>query len=224
MRERNYTIPINESFEQKSGCAVCRLYANLEKSSLEYTLSPAMMEPDVRLATNKHGFCKEHYKTLLTLKNRLSLSLTLESRLQEIVRALEKPDVSKKPEETPGLRKDVLLGCYVCSRIEGFFKAYINNILFLWDTEPDFRKLFAEQPEICLPHTVRLLQTAPGEMGRKRAAAFSEALGKIVLPHAKGLSEKVSRFCKSFDHRFTGQDLGDAKTAVEDAVKWLSGV
>jgi len=224
MRERNYTIPINESFEQKDGCAVCRLYANLEKASLEYAIGPAMMEPDVRLETNKYGFCPDHYKTLLTMKNRLSLALTLETRMQEMVRALETLEPPRKPMPQLGLSQDVQIGCYICQRVELFFKAYVSNILFLWDTEPDFKALFAAQPEICLPHTARLLQAAPGELGKKGAKAFAAALSSVVLPGAKDLSVRVSRFCKSFDHRYAGQDLGNAKTAAEDAVKWLSGV
>jgi hypothetical protein len=224
MRERNYTIPINESFEQKDGCAVCRLYAHLEKSSLEYAISPAMMEPDVRMETNKHGFCPGHYQTLLTMKNRLSLALTLETRVQEVVKALEKLEVPRKPDGAPRLSQDAQIGCYICKRVERFFQAYISNILFLWDTEPDFKALFAAQPEICLPHTARLLQACACELGKKDAKTFAEALSKVVLPHAKDLSERVSRFCKSFDHRFTGQDLGHAKTAAEDAIRWLSGV
>jgi len=224
MRERNYTIPINESFAQKDGCAVCRLYANLEKASLEYAISPAMMEPDVRQETNKHGFCPDHYQTLMTMKNRLSLALTLETRLQEIVKALEKLETPRKPPGAPQLSPDVKIDCFVCRRVELFFKAYVSNILFLWDTEPDFKTLFAAQPEICLPHTARLLHSAPGELGKKNAKLFAADLSAVVLPKAKELSERVSRFCKSFDHRFAGQDLGDAKTAVEDAVKWLSGV
>jgi hypothetical protein len=224
MRERNYTIPINESFEQKDGCAVCRLYAGLVKASLEYAISPAMMEPDVRQETNRYGFCKEHYQTLMTMKNRLSLALTLESRVQEVVRALENLETPRKPGDTPMLNADVRIDCFICRRVDLFFKAYVSNILYLWDTEPDFKALFAAQPEICLPHTARLLQSAAGELGKKGAAAFTEALSTVVLPGAKDLSERVSRFCKSFDHRYAGQDLGQAKTAVEDAVKWLSGV
>jgi len=245
MRERNYTIPINESFEQKDGCAVCRLYAALERGSLEYSLGAAMMEPDVRLEQNKYGFCPAHLGTLLTMGNRLGLGLILETRLQAVVKALETPEVPSL--YSPGLPgtaqractalgliapapgregllhvgKEVVVDCYVCRRVELFFKAYVSNILYLWETEPEFKALFLAQPEICLPHTTRLLQAAPVELGKKTAQAFARDLAAVVLPKAKDLSERTSRFCKSFDHRYTGQDMGDAKTAVEDAAKWL---
>ena len=39
MKEKIYTIPISEAFEHYDGCPLCRLYGELEKSSLSYVLA-----------------------------------------------------------------------------------------------------------------------------------------------------------------------------------------
>ncbi len=43
-----------------------------------------MMEPDVRIETNRQGFCFPHYQMMLKKRNRLGVALMLESRLEEI--------------------------------------------------------------------------------------------------------------------------------------------
>ena len=75
MAEQLYTIPINEAFEQYEGCPLCRLRAKLEKQSLNYIMGAAMMEPDIRIVTNRLGFCRNHFHQMLDMGNRLSFAL-----------------------------------------------------------------------------------------------------------------------------------------------------
>ena len=87
--ETIYTIPVNEAFEacaadKSCGCPFCALYNRLEDDELELILGASMMEPDVRIQTNKEGFCKTHYDMMFTRKNRLGMALTLESHLAEL--------------------------------------------------------------------------------------------------------------------------------------------
>ena len=89
MIEKNYTIPINEEFEKYDGCPLCRLHKKFEEQNLEYIMGAAMMEPDVRVETNKSGFCVRHYDKMLEMKNRLSLALMLETHLKEIQKMAE---------------------------------------------------------------------------------------------------------------------------------------
>ena len=63
--ETIYTIPVNEAFEASAadsscGCPFCTLYNKLEDDELELILGASMMEPDVRIQTNKEGFCRTH--------------------------------------------------------------------------------------------------------------------------------------------------------------------
>ena len=66
MRESLLTIPISEIFEPKSGCPVCRMRDMLEGRTVEYIMGAAMMEPDVRIETNRAGFCHTHLMQMMT--------------------------------------------------------------------------------------------------------------------------------------------------------------
>ena len=56
MREDLCTIPINEVFEPRDGCPFCRMRDMLEDRMATYITGAAMMEPDVRIETNRLGF------------------------------------------------------------------------------------------------------------------------------------------------------------------------
>lgn len=84
MRDDITSIPISEVFEPRDGCPICRLRNTLEDRVVEYITGAAMMEPDVRIETNKQGFCIDHYRMMLKKRNRLGVALILESHLDEM--------------------------------------------------------------------------------------------------------------------------------------------
>ena len=61
MREDICSIPINDVFGPMDGCPVCRMRDMLETRITEYITGAAMMEPDVRVETNRLGFCNRHF-------------------------------------------------------------------------------------------------------------------------------------------------------------------
>ncbi len=211
MKESIYTIPIQEAFAAPDGCPVCALRAKLERETLEYVMGAAMMEPDVRIETNKRGFCAAHLEKLLGMKNRLSLALMLESLFGEL---------SKAPcDALPTLAGD----CYVCRRTEDFHRHFLENILALWKDQPEFRDTFRGRRDLCFPHAAALVKTGQAQLSRKLSAQFSDDVWGMISPKIKEIQTNLSVFCKSFDYRFAGQDLGQAKTAVEDAAGLLMG-
>jgi hypothetical protein len=209
VRETIYSIPINESFEVLDGqCPVCRLHKKLTDDTLDYTLGPAMMEPDVRQRTNALGFCAEHLDALVKRQKRLPLALILETHIQALMK-------SEKH-----LFKE---SCYVCDRTGGFLDAYYSNIIHLWRTEESFRKKWNAQPAICRPHTAGLAAAAPKELSRKELPVYIKSLREKAVDHMQGLHDSLSIFIRSFDHRFAGEELGENKQAVQKTVRFLSG-
>lgn len=229
MKETIYTIPVNEAFEEKCGCPLCTLRRKLEHDSVEYIMGAAMMEPDVRIETNRRGFCSKHYAQMLGMNGRLSLALTLESRLGELRNYIEKEavrgfgkklDVARAAE----LMRGTANGCFVCERIAGYEEHYYKNILHMWKNIPEFRALFEEQPYFCLEHTAGLLARAPEVLGKRNFEEFDRVLIEIVDRYLKTLNEDVSAFCQSFDYRSAGKPLGEAqRIAPERAIEFLSG-
>ena len=64
MKEQLYTIPVNDAFAVDCECSVCSMYDSLEKDAIEFTMGPSYMEDDIRMETNKIGFCTHHVKQL----------------------------------------------------------------------------------------------------------------------------------------------------------------
>ncbi|MCL2030811.1 MAG: DUF6062 family protein [Oscillospiraceae bacterium] len=213
MKETIYTIPINEAFEAASGsgaCPVCALHGRLESDALDYVLGAAMMEPDVRVETNRLGFCGAHWDKMLGAQKRLPVALILHTHLEDM-------------RKTAGRRLEGPETCYICTRVETFLTRYYANILYLWGSSPEFRARFDGVPMICLRHSAGLTRNAKASLSRKDAAALAKALTARAERALGGLHESVGLFVRSFDHRYAGEDIGEHKTAPERGVQYLTG-
>ncbi len=226
MREQNYTIPINEAYEVYDGCPICRLYQKLEADSLNYIMGAAMMEPDVRVETNRVGFCKEHFAKMQTMQKKLPLALMLESYLAEL-KALCETDFEKTNKRSfPAIAEKFTLaadGCFVCDQIETRLSHCCSNVVYLWEREPEFREKTARQTTFCPTHLARLLTCAKDELPKKLVGAFFRAHCEVAMKELDPLCGDVSKFCKSFDHRFAGVPMGEERSAVERTIAYLGG-
>ncbi len=221
-----YTIPVNEAFEASAadkscGCPFCTLYNKLEDDELDLILGASMMEPDVRITTNKEGFCRTHYDMMFTRKNRLGMALTLESHLADLSKAI-KDKLMAKPGE-PAIKRISTLEntCYVCRRIEFNFEHMIETAVILWNTDEEFKPKMAAQPFFCLPHYRRFLEYASKKLGKKQYAEFEKQASQIENAYMEKLSNDVSWFCKKFDYRYDSEPWYDSKDAVERSMKFL---
>ncbi len=217
MAEHLYTIEINEHFRKKCGCPICSLHEMLEKNEIEIITGAAMMEPTVRIETNRLGFCGDHFNKMITNGKRLPVALILQSHLEEIRTRIN----SSKPDGTEKYLQNLKNSCYVCSRLEEKMKNVYSNIVYLWRSDEEFKKLFSEQPRFCLPHYQALL-VASKELGRRERLIFCKALGDVTEQSLKELSGDIDWFCKKFDYRFAKEDWKNSKDAIERTVETLT--
>ncbi|MCD7788816.1 MAG: DUF6062 family protein [Firmicutes bacterium] len=229
--EQIYTIPVNEKFEEcaaaeEVSCPFCALYRSLEENELDLILGASMMEPDVRIKTNELGFCKTHYDMMFERKNRLGLALMLESHLHEKLHAVEGGGLADKLHPGEGTIKELSRlndSCYVCGRIEHNFGLMVETAVMLWERDESFRPKIAGQKCFCLPHYELLLETAKSRLQKKQFPEFYGIVSGIEVSYMTSLSEDVSWFCKKFDYRYSEEPWGNAKDAVQRALKFLSG-
>ncbi len=234
MAEQLYTIPINEAFDEYDGCPMCRLRSKLETQSLNYIMGAAMMEPDIRIVTNKLGFCRNHFHSMLSMGNRLSLALMMESHLQAVAQLVPDPE-EKKPGKLGKIKKydgespapqmmEQVKSCYVCQRSADFEKKYISNVIYIWKKDPEFREKLKKQPYFCLEHTAALLAEGKKDLSEANYLQFSQDILELCRSHIEKLHRDVGSFCRSFDHRYAADPLTpEAKTSVEDSIAFLSG-
>ena len=221
-----YTIPVNEAFEASAadsscGCPFCALYNKLEDDELELILGASMMEPDVRIKTNKEGFCRTHYDMMFTKKNRLGMALTLESHLHELAEDIKDKPLAKLGERPIKRISALEDGCYICRRIEFNFEHMIETAVILWDTDEEFAPKLKAQPYFCLPHYRRFLEYASKRLGKKQYAEFEKTVSGIVNGYIETLGEDISWFCKKFDYRYDAEPWYNSKDSVERAMKFL---
>ena len=213
MRSDICSIPVEEVFEPKEGCPVCRMRNMLENRMAEYITGAAMMEPEVRKVTNEKGFCLRHYKMILSRKNRLSVALMLESHLKEMDKKINSP-----------VAKAETSRCFVCDEVERNMTALISNTLKKYESDMEFRHLFEKQETLCLPHFYELCSAADKKMGRRFRGEFKSAAKELTLRSIESLHGDVKHFCDMFDYRNNGEnaDWGNSRDSLERAVLFLT--
>ncbi len=225
--EQIYTIPVNEAFEKSAadkscGCAFCTLYNKLENDELELILGASMMEPDVRIKTNKKGFCRTHYDMMFVRKNRLGMALTLESHLDELTKELKDGGLSSGTGKKPLARIDELENsCYVCERIDFNFGHMVETAVLLWQSDENFPPKLKDQPYFCLPHYKMVLKYAQQRLNKKQLKEFVGDCEAIQNKYIEELKGDVSWFCKKFDYRYDEEPWYNSKDSVERSIKFL---
>ncbi|MBE6911686.1 MAG: hypothetical protein E7473_04085 [Ruminococcaceae bacterium] len=227
MKETIYTIPINDAYDIKCGCPICTIEKKLETESLEYVMGAAMMEPDVRLETNRLGFCEKHFDKMLTMKNRLSLALMLQSYLTDLIEE-GLPEKSllmtkKKYENISKKLSEATQNCFVCDRVNEKLGQYIRNVVYLWQSDSQFQAKTREQEYFCPKHLALLLEAAKKGVSRSNYSKFCEDHFNTSRKKLSSLLEDVTKFCNSYNYMFRDVPLGDANVAVERTIDFLNG-
>ena len=230
MLEKIYTIPVNEAFDfcgenPAEGCPYCYLYRKLENDEIDIMLGAAMMEPEIRIKTNELGFCASHYGMMLKRKRMLGMGLILESHLAEVEKKLsakQPPIIGQTGANTAAL-SELSNSCYVCQRIAHNLDAMIATSVFLFESEPTFKKKFSAQRLFCLPHYSAMVSYAQKKMNKKAFRDFLATAYGIEKKYIDELEGDVSWFCKKFDYRFDEEPWYNSKDSVQRAIKFLSG-
>lgn len=225
MRESILTIPISEIFEPKTDCPICRMRNMLEQRTVEYIMGAAMMEPDVRIETNRLGFCKTHFEQMQGQKNRLSLALMLQTHLQQVERdILAKKGLFETKNAKKKRLSDVNTDCFVCSKVDWGMEMLMVTLFEMYSKSADFRKLFKEQEMLCLPHYDLLLSLAPEKCDKKLVKEFETDAQSLARKYIETLIEDVSKYCSMYDYRNSGADAdwGNSRDSIERAIKYLT--
>lgn len=234
MREQLYTIPVNDAFDEDCECAVCAMWKDLEKASVEYAMGPSYMEDDVRMETDRVGFCKQHMQMLWDENNRLGLALVLQTHMQKTTKDIYKLIKSpfnaggffKKKEENPLVSyiKKLNGSCFVCDRVNGFFERYIVTIFYLWQNDGEFKKKYLSSKGFCTEHFGLLMQAAPKNLSGDDLQEFLKATGDIYIENMKRMIGDVDWFVNKFDYRYKDEPWKNSRDAVQRAMFKTNGI
>ena len=239
MKEKIYTIPINDAFDKNCECAVCAFMCEEEKKLVDYTVGASMMEPDVREVTNKKGFCKKHFNDIFNTPNKLSCALVTQTHMEEIIKNLklgsEKIEKSEKGffKKKDGFDTALLSeindtqklnsSCAVCDRLEDILDKFLQNLIYLYETEPEFKRKFLNSKGFCLPHFEKLLTSASKHLKGAKKEEFAHEIYKIEIAHLERNLGDLKNFIKKFDHRYINTEFENSRDALSRSAQKISG-
>lgn len=241
LKEQIYTIPVNEAYDADCECPMCSLEKALEHEALDYTLGAAMMEPDFRENSNKHGFCNHHFSMLFDMKNKLALALVLDTHLEEIRKNLDTLSKASKSLEGSkgGLFKKtgssdftrslseklntISDGCVVCSKINHTMERYADVLLYMWANDETFKKKFDKSKGLCLKHMKLLADMAPKSLKDAQAALFLSSMFSKQKAELERIQADIHKFTLKFDYRNKDMEWGTAQDAPIRTIEKISG-
>lgn len=237
MKEQLYTIPVNDAFAVDYECPVCSMYDSLEKDAIEFTMGPSYMEDDIRMETNKIGFCTHHVKQLYKHQNRLGLALILHTHMQRTNRDLEDLLSSDKPVKKGLFAKktenaspvteyieNLNQSCYICNRIDRIFARYLATIYHCYEHDEEFRRKFAASKGFCTKHFGMLYEGAPSSLSGKRLPEFIKTLNEVYLTNMKRVTDDLEWFTDKFDYRNEDKPWKNSKDALPRSMNKTNSV
>ena len=236
MKEKLYTIPVNDAFDLDTECPICSMRKKLENDMVEFTMGPSYMEDDVREATSRMGFCEKHLKQLYENQNRLGLALIIKTHMDKIIHDVEKytaasgktaSSLFRKKTEVPGVVNYLNCmeeTCFVCDKIDHTFERYIATIFYLYHNEQDFRKKFKNSKGFCTSHFKLLYQSAPEHLRQRELDEFLTDLNGLYLENMKRVRDDLEWFINKFDYRYTDEPWKNSKDALPRSMQKTNGI
>lgn len=241
MKEKIYTIPVNEAYDFDCECPMCFLEKKLERETLDYALGAAMMEPDFRESSNKKGFCNHHFSMLFDMSNKLALALVLDTHMEEIRKKLDtlskasaalgksksglfkKTGASEFASSMSHQLKEISNDCIVCEKINHTMERYADVLLYMWANDEHFKEKFDKSKGLCLKHMSLLADMAPKSLNDTQAAQFLSSMFIKQKAELARIQEDIHKFTLKFDYRNKDMEWGTAQDAPIRTIEKISG-
>lgn len=225
MRQDICTIPVSEIFEVNDGCSICRMKELMERRVVDYIMGAAMMEPDVRIETNKVGFCERHFDMMLNTRGRLQLALILESHIDEIGKKIFEKKLFNPSSKKGASANKISNSCFVCNKVEWGFNNMLRTIFLTYERDSDFRDMFNSQESICLPHYELIMNSPYKKELKKYSHEFEQNVTRITGEYVKSLHNDLQKYCSMYDYRSSKEnsDWGTSRDSVERSIAFLNG-
>lgn len=235
MPEILYDIPVNDIFEKDCECPVCAMKKKLDDDDVAFAMGPSYMEDDIRLTTDKVGFCAHHMQMMYDFENRLGLALILNTHMENMIANIEK--LQKKGRTSGGglfskksssaiyeYTEKTSKSCFICNRIKDTFKRYLITTFYLYEKEEAFQEKFKNSKGFCLEHYGLLYEMAPKYLHGKILEQFTDDLNKVFLDNFKRVQSDVSWFIDKFDYRNTDAPWKNSKDALPRAMTKVNSI
>ena len=241
MKEKLYTIPLNDAVNANDECPFCFLERKLEQDLMDFVLGggSSYMESDIRSETDKYGFCRTHFKKMFDYGNTLGNAWILKTHYQKTLEDMEKQfkgyssvkvGLFEKKKQTSERRNTIgrwtmekKHTCYICSRFENEYPRYLDTFLYLYDKDSVFKEKILHGKGFCLTHFGDLCEHAETNLNAKQKENFFPPLFSLMKNNISRLYEDVSWLIEKFDYENKDADWKNSKDALQRGMQKLKG-
>ena len=241
MKEKLYTIPLNDAVNANDECPFCYIERNVENDLLDYVLGSAAsyMEADTRELTDKFGFCREHIRKMYDYGNTLGNAWILKTHYRKTISEFEEQmkkyvpvkmtlkDKFSKPE---GFKNSMAEwahskdeSCYICNEFKKTYERYLDTFFYLYKEDKSFKEKVDNGKGFCLHHFSDLCEYAELHMNEKDKPEFFEKMFSLMKNNLERIYEDVSWLIEKFDYRNKDADWKNSKDAVARGMQKLRG-
>lgn len=236
MKEKLYTIPINDAINANDECMLCNAESELERDAIDFAIGPAAsyMESDIREETDKTGFCNRHMKMMYDYGNSLGNALILSSHIKKIKSDLYKEMDSYKPASSGMFKKNdesnvstyltnLNRRCYVCEYYADTYERYVATFFYLYEKDEAFREKVESGKGFCLGHMNELIKAAPKYLKGSSVSEFTDTLFKLQKKNLDRIEEDINWFVEKFKYENKDADWKNSKDALPRTIQKIVG-
>lgn len=235
MKEKLYTIPVNDAVAADDECPICNAKRSLERDAIEFAIGPgaSYMQSDIREMTDNAGFCARHYKMMYEYGNSLGNALILSTHMRKVALGLEKEISGYRPAGglfSKGSGSNVskhisdLMGrCFVCEYYRDIYRAYISTFFYLYENDTAFKEKIGSGKGFCLEHFGELLDEAPAHLKKDILGEFTKTLFDVQQRALSRIQGDIDWFVEKFKYENKDSDWKQSKDAIPRTIQKLAG-
>jgi hypothetical protein len=229
---------VHDAYAAGGECPLCTLMDAAERTYLASFRGARLMEPSVRVRTNRTGFCPAHWTALYRGENKLGLSLLAHTHLKESLPALREAFNGALSVAGRGRGRNGGAGplaalaqtlrarrssCVICEMLEGDLGRYAFTIAYLWKEDPEFRPVFRASRGFCLDHFPAVLDAAREQLRPPELAEWVEAAVGLMVGSLERLEREVLAFTQFLHGSVQGLGSEAERTALARTLQKLTG-
>lgn len=241
MKEKLYTIPLNDAFDANTECPFCYIERKIEQDLLDFVLGSgsSYMESDIREITDQKGFCRTHLKKMFDYGNTLGNAWILKTHYMSTIQEMQsqfsafKPAKisfkerllqSKKHQNPIGLwleKKEN--SCYICDRFSADYARYLDTFFYLYKNDDAFADKFLGSKAFCLSHFKDLCFAADDKLKQPEKEIFFPQLFALMQENMARILGDISWMIDMFDYKNKDADWKNSKDAIQRGMQKLKG-
>ncbi len=190
--------------------------------------------PNVRVQTNRTGFCRGHYQKLYDGENKLGLGLVVHTHLQHILPrvgaaldAMARAANGRKARELLPAAAAPLAAlrdsCFICELLSADMQRYAFTVLYLWSRDAGFSDVFRASRGFCIPHFLVILDEASKSLKADGMAGWLAETTPLMKASLDRLEKELHAFTQLHQAGNSNPGTDAEKTALRRTLQKLTG-